>query len=75
MVKFQIELHDQHFALLQQMAECDYRDPKQQAAWLISCVVSASAGAALGEAAPAPGEARSDGSDEERGWDAIRNTP
>lgn len=47
MVKFQIELHDQHFALLQQMAEAEYRDPKQQAAWLVGCAVSASATAAL----------------------------
>ncbi len=43
MIKFQIELHDHHFALLQQMADEQYRDPKQQAAWLIGCAVSASA--------------------------------
>jgi len=43
MMKFQIELHDHHFALLQQMAAQEYRDPKQQAAWVIGCAVSASA--------------------------------
>lgn len=43
MVKFQIELHKEHYALLVAMAAQDYRDPRQQAAYLIGCVVSASA--------------------------------
>lgn len=43
MVKFHIELHEEHYALLVAMAAQDYRDPRQQAAWLIGCAVSASA--------------------------------
>ena len=43
MVKLQISLHEEHFALLKAIAEQEYREPSQQAAWLIACAVSAGA--------------------------------
>jgi hypothetical protein len=39
-MKLQIELHDAHWQLLEQMAADNYRDPRQQAAWLVSCAVA-----------------------------------
>lgn len=40
MQRLHIDLHEEHFKLLEQMAADDYRDPKQQASWLVGCAVS-----------------------------------
>jgi hypothetical protein len=52
MVKLQISLHEEHFALLKEMAEQNYRVPWQQASWLIACAVSAGAVLAQDEELP-----------------------
>lgn len=42
-MKIQIELHDDHYVLLAAQAAEHYREPKQHAAWVVACAVSASA--------------------------------
>ena len=42
-MRLTIDLHDTHFALLAQQAGDHYREPRQHAAWLIACAVSATA--------------------------------
>ena len=42
-MRLTIDLHDQHYALLEQQAAEHYREPKQHAAWLIAYAVSATA--------------------------------
>jgi hypothetical protein len=39
-MKLQIDLHADDWKLLEEMATANYRDPRQQAAWLVSCAVA-----------------------------------
>lgn len=36
MIKFQIELHEAHYKLLEAAAVDDYRDVRQEAAWILA---------------------------------------